>query len=352
MSFQWPGFLLLLGLIPLLIAAYVWGLRHRRRGAVRYSSLALVRAALPEQSRLRRHLPFALFLLALTSLILTLGRPTAVSLVPAGQATIILSIDVSRSMLEDDIPPNRLEAAASAAISFIKQRTANTQIGIVAFAGYAERIQAPTTNQQELQAIIQSLNTGRGTAIGYAILESLDAIADINHNVAPSNHELSLGSDPAPAPAGSFVPDIIVLLTDGVTTTGPDPILSARQAAARGVRIYTIGFGKRAAGSPPDNSFGGNSYGWGSGGSDPQNFGWGRYRRELDENTLRTISAITGGEYYAASSAGELQKVFASLPTYLITRSETMEVSVWFAAVGALLAVIAIALSLLWHPLP
>src|SRR5689334_5527219 len=111
MDLLWPGFLVLLGLIPLLIAAYILVLRRRRRYAVRYSSLALVRLALPRQSWLRRHLPFGLFLIALSSLTVALARPVSVVSVPSGQVTIILTIDVSRSMCSTDINPTRLQAA-------------------------------------------------------------------------------------------------------------------------------------------------------------------------------------------------------------------------------------------------
>ncbi|MDQ3930014.1 MAG: BatA domain-containing protein, partial [Chloroflexota bacterium] len=134
MSLLWPGFLFLLALVPVLIGVYIWMLR-RRRVALRYSSLSLVRAALPKYSHLRRHLPFALFLLALTSLIVALGRPVQIVSVPSGQATIILSMDVSGSMRQVDIPPSRLEAAEAAALSFIQQQKSSTQIGLVAFAG-------------------------------------------------------------------------------------------------------------------------------------------------------------------------------------------------------------------------
>ena len=152
MDLLWPGFLILLGLIPLLIAAYIWMLRRRRRFAVRYSSLALVREALPHQSRWRRHVPFALFLLALSSLIVALSRPVTIISVPTGQVTVILTIDVSRSMCSTDIQPSRIEAAQAAALSFIQRQQATTQIGIVAFSGYAELIQPPTTDTEALQA--------------------------------------------------------------------------------------------------------------------------------------------------------------------------------------------------------
>src|SRR3990172_9161504 len=136
MNLLWPGFLLLLGIIPIIVAVYIWILRRRRRYAVRYSSLSLVRAALPGQSRWRRYLPMALFLLAHASLVIALGRPMASVIVPSGQATIVLSMDISGSMCSTDITPNRLLAAEEAALSFIRNQHANTQIGIVVFAGF------------------------------------------------------------------------------------------------------------------------------------------------------------------------------------------------------------------------
>src|SRR5215216_3887563 len=277
MDLLWPGFLLLLIIVPLLIAAYIWMLRRRRRYTVRYSSLALVRAALPRFSRWRRHLPFALFLLALTSLVVAMARPVAIVSVPTGQTTVILAIDVSRSMCATDIEPNRLEAAKSAALSFIQSQKSSTQISIVAFAGFAEVVQPATTDQEALEAAIESLTTGRRTAIGSGILKSLDAIAEIDKNVAPSVTETSPGIAPTPVPKGAYAPDIIVLLTDGVSNAGPAPLDAAQQAADRGVRVYTIGFGTAngagnpvcsqqfQGGGPLDNSggFGGGGFGGG-----------------------------------------------------------------------------------------
>jgi len=359
MDLLWPGFLLLLVLLPLIIAAYIWILRRRRPFAVRYSSLSLVRAALPHQSRWRRHLPFALFLLALASLVIALGRPVAIVSVPTGQTTVILAMDVSRSMCATDIEPNRLLAAEAAALSFIERQKSTTQISIVAFAGFAEMILPPTTDQEALEASIESLTTGRRTAIGSGILKSLDAIAEIDKNVAPSVTETSPGIAPTPVPKGAYAPDIIVLLTDGVSNAGPSPLDAAQQAVDRGVRIYTIGFGtangagnpfcsqQLQGGGPLDGSGGFGGGGFGGGG-----FGGGGFRRGIDEDTLRQVAEMTGGTYYSAESAGELQDVFQNLPTYLITKHETTEISVAFIAIGALLAAIAIGLALIWHPLP
>jgi Ca-activated chloride channel family protein len=353
MELLWPGFLLLLGLIPLIVAVYMWILRRRRRFAVRYSSLALIREALPHQSWLRRHLPFALFLFALAGLVIALGRPVASVTVPAGRATIILAMDVSRSMCATDIPPNRLEAAKAAALSFIERQESSTQIGIVAFAGFAELIQPPTTDQEVLQDAIESLTTARRTAIGSAILESLDAIAEINQSVAPSVSGTAAEIKPTPLPEGVYAPDIIVLLTDGASNQGPWPLDAAQQAVDRGVRVYTIGFGTEngaimdcSLGFQGSDPFGGQQFGGGSG------FGGGGFRRGIDEETLKEIAAMTDATYYSAESAGELQEVFQSLPTYLITKQETTEISVVFTAIGALLATLAVGLSLLWHPLP
>jgi Ca-activated chloride channel family protein len=355
MDMLWPGFLLLWGLIPLSIAIYIWMLRRRRRFAVRYSSLALLKDLLPRQSRVRRHLPFALFLLALASLIFALGRPVAIVSRPTDQTTFILAMDVSRSMCSTDILPSRLEAAEAAALSFIQRQKGSTQIGIVAFSGFAELIQPPISDPELLQAAIDSLITGRRTAIGSGILKSLDAIAEVDKNVAPSVTETSPGVEPTPVLKGAYVPDIIILLTDGVSNAGPLPLDAAQQAVDRGVRVYTIGFGTENGSSFPNCSqqlmgsepFNGSSqFGWG------WQFGGGGFRRGIDEVTLKQIAAMTGGEYYPAESAGELQNVFRNLPTYLITKHEIMEISVGFVAVGALLIAIAIVLSLIWHPLP
>src|SRR5512141_639975 len=130
MTFLWPAFLFLLALIPVLVGLYFWILRKRRRFVVRYSSLSLVRDAMPGQSWLRRHLPFLLFLVALASLAVAVARPVSIVTVPTGQTTIVLAIDVSRSMCSTDIQPNRLEAAEAAATSFVQKQSSTTQIAI------------------------------------------------------------------------------------------------------------------------------------------------------------------------------------------------------------------------------
>jgi Ca-activated chloride channel homolog len=299
MDWLWPGSLALLVLIPLMIALYIWILRRRKRVAVRFSSLSLVRAAQPQRSRWRRHLPFVIFLAAISSLIMAMGRPVAIVSVPTGQTTIVLSMDVSRSMCATDIEPSRLIAAEQAALSFIESQKPGTQIGVVAFAGFAEQIQAPTTDTEVLRSAIESLTTGRRTAIGSGILEAIDVISEIDKNVAPSVREGSSELAPPPVPQGAYAPSIIVLLTDGVSNAGPFPIDAAQQAADRGVKVYTIGFGTENGGNPicpaqlqgggPLDSSGGFGGGFGGGGG-----GTGGFRRGIDEATLMEVAEITG----------------------------------------------------------
>lgn len=348
MELRWPGSLYLLGLIPLLVAFYIWILRKRRRYAVRYSSLSLVRQALPRTSWLRRHLPFALFLTALASLITAFARPEAEVVVPSRRATIILAIDVSRSMCSTDIAPNRLEAAKAAAMSFVEKQEPTTQIGVVAFGGFAEMIQEPTNDQELLREAIERLAPARRTAIGSAIIESLQVITELDKSIAPLTEDETVTETPEPLPEGEYVPHIVVLLTDGVSNSGPFPIEAAQEAVVRGVRVYTIGFGTSNPGSMRNCSQ------FGSPNSGNEQFfqsGGGGFRRGIDEPTLMNIAEITGGEYYSATSAGELQEVFQNLPTYLITVKEFIEISFIFTTIGAFLAALAIVLAMIWNPI-
>ncbi|HEY3312524.1 MAG TPA: VWA domain-containing protein [Anaerolineales bacterium] len=352
MDMLWPGFLYLLGLIPVLIALYIWILRRRKRFRVRFSSLSLVRAAAPPKTQVRRHIPFAIFMLALASLSFAMVRPVVVAALPSLKRTVILSIDVSRSMCAVDIKPNRLQAAKNAATAFVQRQDGNMMVGIVAFAGFAAIIQAPTNDKEVLMDAIDALTVARRTAIGSGILKSIDAIAEIDKSVAPSVYGAASGTTAgAPLAKGAFNPAIIVLLTDGVSNSGPLPMDAAQQAMERGIRVYTIGFGTANNDSFPNCGSGSNrqEFNFGGGG----NFGGnlGGFRRGIDEETLRGISDLTGGDYFSAESATELQTVFDKLPTDLISHNEVIEISVFFAALGGLLVGLALILSLLWNPM-
>ncbi len=354
MSLLWPGFLALLLLVPLLAGVYVWAVRRRRPAAIRYSSLSLVREAMPRPSR-RRHVPFLLVVAAVAFLALALARPVVVAAVPTNQTTVLLTIDVSGSMCSTDIPPSRIEAAEAAASDFITHQSASTQIGIVAFSGFAELVQAPTNDTAKLLAALHSLTTGRRTGIGNGLLAAIDAISAVDGSVAPTTP--IGGQGPVPVAPGAYAPDIVVLLTDGASNTGPAPLDAAQEAADRGVRVYTIGFGTANGGSlgaACAEQFLGREPNFGGFGGGGGNFGGnaGGFRRGIDEATLRQIAQMTGGQYYPAESAGDLEQVFANLPMNLVVKHESIEVGAGFAALGGLLTGLGLLLGRLWRPLP
>jgi len=358
MNFLWPQLIWLFLLVPILVGVYVWVLRRKRKFAVNYSSLSLIREALPKYSRWRQHLPFGLFLLGLACLIAAINRPTAEVVVPANRTTVILAIDVSRSMCATDVSPNRLSVAQDAALKFIEEQAGETRIGLVAFAGFAEIIVPPTNDKAALTEAIQNFTTSLGTAIGSATLKSIDAIAEINEDVEYSGVDLGLGEEFTPLDINYYEPDIIVVLTDGANSEGPRPLEAALQAAHRQVRIYTIGFGSDNPGrmvcSPEqmgsDTFQGGFGRGFGGGFGGPGG-GFQRYLL-LDEDTLLGMAELTGGAYYRAEDADQLFEVFTGLPNEINFQRERIEISALFSILGVLFAIAAAALSLIWHRFP
>src|SRR5688572_19301501 len=176
MSFQWPEMLWLAVLLPLLVAAYLLVLRRKKKLALRYASLTMVKEAMAGSQTLRRHLPPLLLLAALAVMIGAIARPSAVVTLPSQHETVILAMDVSGSMRATDVEPNRLVAAQNAAKAFIADQPENVRIGIVAFAGTATVAQAPTRNREDLVAAIDRFQLQRATAIGSAIIVSLATI--------------------------------------------------------------------------------------------------------------------------------------------------------------------------------
>ena len=358
MGLLWPAYLLLLTAIPLVVVAYVLVLRRRRRFAVQYSSLSLIRQAMPSGFRWRRHLPFALMALAIALLILALSRPFANVTVASSRTTVMLALDVSLSMCADDIYPNRLTVAQEAAEGFIDSQEPGTRVGIVAFAGIAQLIVPPTTDREALLEAVANLTTARATAVGSAIARSLDALAEVNPDIEPvSVYVTPREGETDPGLEDSLQPDVIVLLTDGASNRGVRPLAAARAARDRGVRVYTIGFGTT---SPSvlrctPGQLGGdelaNRIGRGGFGSFGGGFRGGNFLR-LDEGTLSRVAEITEAEYYAAESADDLLQVFSTIPVQIEKKKVRMEVSAVLTAIGALLALSAVALGLRWSPLP
>lgn len=351
MSVTWPLALLALLAVPLLAGAYVWQLRRKRRRAVRYSSVALIRAAAPRRAAWKRHVPVALLLAALAALGLAAARPRLSVDVPVSEAAMILALDVSGSMCATDVQPNRLTAAQTAVRDFVQAQNGDTRIGLVLFAGFAQVAVAPTTDRAALLQAIDTLTTGRGTTIGAAILKSVDAIAEINPDVAPADPGDPVPGPAPPRPAGNYAPEIVVLLTDGANTRGVEPVDAAQIAAQRGVRVYPIGFGTRNPTSMMCTAaqLGGRVEGHGGyvgGGLGGRNY------LVADEATLRQVADVTGGQYFAAADADRLQRVLADLPRTVQTQTRHVEVSAWLAGLAALLLLGSMGAAARWTAFP
>lgn len=352
MGVEWPWALVGLVAVPLLLAAYVWQLRRRRRRAVRLSSLALVRAAAPPRRAWRRHVPVALLLAALALLGFAAARPQVGVEVPISRSTMILALDVSGSMCATDVDPNRLAAAQNAVREFVAAQDPGTSVGLVLFSGFAQVAVAPTTEREPLLRALEGLTTGRGTTIGAAILKSVDAIAEIDPDVAPADVDGSPGP-PTPVPPrapGTYAPEIVVLLTDGANTRGVDPIEAARAAADRGVRVYPIGFGTRNPTTMVCSSaqLGGRIDGFGG----TRRSGGGASYLVADEPTLREVASVTGGEYFAAQDAERLQDVLTELPRTVATQHRDVELTVWLAGLAAALVLGALWAAARWTAFP
>ena len=346
MTFIWPQLLWLLFAVPVLVGAYVYLLSRRRTSVARYANLAMIREAMGKRVAWRRHVPPSLFLLALIAMIVAMARPAAVISLPSQHETIILAIDVSGSMRATDVEPNRLAAAQAAARTFVEEQSRSTRIGVVAFAATALVVQHPTQNREDILAAIDRLQLQRGTAIGSGIIISLGAIfpdAGITlESVAGGSEQrrkppqsvspLDAAKPPKPAaepvPPGSFTSAAIILLTDGQRTTGPDAVEAARVAAERGIRVYTVGIGT------PDGEIMGFE-------------GW-RMRVRLDEETLKNVANITHAQYFYAGNAAELKKVYQALNSRFVLEKKETEITAFFSALAALLALASALLSLTW----
>jgi Ca-activated chloride channel family protein len=346
MTFLSPHVLWLLLALPALVALYVLLQRRRKRDALRFPDMAMVRAAIGRGQRWRRHLPPALFLLALAAGIVAAARPTAVVTLPSEQRRIVLAIDVSLSMRASDIEPSRLEAAQAAAKEFVREQPSDVLIGIVTFAGTALLVQPPTHDKDDLIGAIDRFELQRNTAIGSGIIVALatlfpDEGIDVeNYVLGAAAHETGRGRSldstrkgpakppPAKVPAGSYRNGAIILLTDGRRTMGPDPLDAAQLAADHGVKVYTVGFGS-PNGAMADID------------------GMSIYMR-FDEETLRAIADITKAQYFYAGSATDLRKVYETLNAKFVLERKETEITALAAALAGVLFALAAGMSLLW----
>jgi Ca-activated chloride channel family protein len=357
MTFLWPELLWLLLAVPAVVGVYLWVLRRKKLLAVRYASLSMVRDAIGAGNRFRRHLPPVLFLIALTLMLVAIARPAAVVTLPSQHEIIILAMDVSGSMRAVDVQPNRLTAAQEAARAFINDQPHNVRIGIVSFAGTAAVVQPPTENREDLLAAIDRFTLQRGTAVGSGILVSLKTIfPEVEFDLGRTNPRINasdtgrgrpfgrgkggdkdvtkdVAKDTAkegdkPVQPGSYQSAAIILLTDGQTTTGPDPIEAAKMAADRGVRVYTVGIGTVAG-----EIIGAE--------------GWSM-RVRLDEDALKQIANVTRADYFYAGNATDLKKIYEGMNAKMVLKKQQTEITALFVAAAAIFATLAAGLSLVW----
>ena len=351
MSFLAAQMLWFLAAVPALLAAYMLVLRYRTKAALRYASIGLVKQAQGHGNRARRHIPPALFLLGLTFLIAAFARPAALVTLPSQRETIVLSMDVSGSMRASDVAPKRITAAQLAARDFISEQPPGARIGLVAFSTSAMEMQAPTLNREDLLAAVDRLEPQRFTAVGSGILVALKSIfpdADIDvggfrgdmRGGDAGRQSRNLGGAPLgqapkgqaeaalPVAPGSYKNAIIILMSDGSTNAGADPIEAARMAASKGVRIFTVGFGTEGGGVV---EFEGRTM-----------------QVRLDEDTLKQVAEITRGSYFRASSGADLKQIYKTLTTKLVMETQKTEITALFAGIAVVLTAVAALLSMLW----
>lgn len=301
MSFQTPWALLLLLLIPLGSALYVVWKRRGSRPAVPFPDLDILAAAAPPP-RLRRHLPVALLALALVGGVFALARPEVTTTVPRDRATIMLAIDVSGSMKADDVAPYRLRAAQDAAITFADTVPRHFEVGLVGFSGSASVLLQPSTDRIALKQGIEALVPDGSTAIGDAVLASLDAIR-------------------ATQPEATTLQSArILLLSDGKNQQGVSVAEGADAAKAAGVPVFTVALGTA------------DGIIYGSGGYIPV---------PPDPEALGALATTTGGEFFESQDAGSVKKVYENLGTFIGTRNVEREVTAWPAGIAALLLLVA-----------
>jgi Ca-activated chloride channel family protein len=324
MSFASPWILVVLIVIPAIVAAYVSASRRRSKRAQELATQGLVLASPAARIGRRRHVPFGLFAVALTVLVVSMARPEMNLTTPHREGTVILAFDVSNSMSAKDIEPSRIEAAKTAARAFVKNQPSAIRIGVVAFGDGAVIVQQPTTTQADVIAAIDRLSVEGGTSLGEGLFESLNAIAGKPLTI----DESALDSDTGQVDIGYFGSATVVVLSDGENNGRPDPLTVAEIASAAGVHIHTIGIGTEA-GTVVD-------------------IGGFNVATALDKDLLTKVASVTDGKYYDATDAAGLAQIYKTIHLEFKATTEYTEVTGLFAAVGLLLLVGGSLLSVLW----
>jgi Ca-activated chloride channel family protein len=313
MNFLSPYRLLLLLAVAALVGVYVFVQSRRKAYAVKFTNIGLLDRVAPRKPGYRRHVPAVLFLVALTTLVVGFAQPTREEPVPRERATIILAIDVSLSMEATDVEPSRIEAAKSAASSFLDVLPPKINVGLVLFNREARVRVAPTTDRDAVRRGIQSAELGESTAIGEAIFTSLDAIES-----APTDD----GETQAPAR--------IVLMSDGTNTYGRPNDIAAQAAIDEGVPVSTIGFGTDD-GSIPDPGA-----------------PWDTVPVPVDRDALQAIAEETEGTYFSAYTESELREVYQDIGSSIGYTTEQVDASAYFIGAALIMLLVTSGLSMAW----
>jgi len=325
MSFIWSSLLYLLLGIPLLIWFYYRIQGRRRKLAEHYGSMGFVQ----NEGSTRRHIPALIFLLGITILVFSLARPQATVSLPKMEGTVILTFDVSGSMVADDAEPTRMEAAKTSAIEFVKRQPSSVLIGVVAFSDGGISVQSPTDKRESTIATIERLVPRRGTSVGNGMLVALNTIAvDAGDPPIINTNRLSTSEEPLPAPQGWYPSSVIVLFSDGENNENPDPAVVSDLAVDLGVRIYTVGVGT-ALGTTI-------------------NVDGMTIQSQLDEAMLQYIATTTGGGYYNAGEEDQLDRIYRDLQPKLSIKPEELELTSIFAGLGIIIFLIGGMLSMRW----
>jgi Ca-activated chloride channel family protein len=294
MSFRWPELLWAVLLIPLVLLLWMRGERRRTQRAGVFGNPALLPNVVTERPGWRRVVPVVLYLLAATVLLLALARPEATAQVPRDQATIMLVIDTSQSMLNTDVSPTRIDAAREAADAFLEQIPDRFQVGLVTFAGAPSVEALPTTDKDVIRSALEAAPLREGTAVGDALVRALQA------------------SRPRNAVNDERPPTAVLLLTDGESRSGTPPVAAAEQAREEEVPVFTVAL----ASQPPAE--------------------------------LQQIAEVSGGQSFSAPTSDQLTAVYRDLGTRLTYVEEKRELTSYFMGGAAILLLLGAAASITW----
>ena len=305
LAFLSPDRLLILLVIPLLVAAYIFAMLRKNRRGMRFTNTSMLDVVVPKQSQWRRHLAVALSLLSLITLTAAFARPKTQVDVPRERATIVIVIDASLSMEATDVKPNRLAAAKQAAIAFVQSLPDKYNVAVVSLSGNPNILVPPTTAHNTVENAINTITLQESTAIGEGIVTALRALEQ-----APKDR-----SNP-----DAIAPGAIVMLSDGENTAGRSPQQAAAEARSAKVPVYTIAYGT-------ENGF--------------VDLDGKREPVPVDHDLMREIAELTRGEYFTAATPDQLKKVYENIGSEVGYEKADREVTARFAGYGLAFAVLA-----------